>query len=140
MKIKLISSFILSWIIAFSLTSCEETSWKAGVPDCVISKIKTISQQEVSNPPTEVWKWEVDGQTYYYFTSPCCDQFDYLYDGECQQVCAPDGGITGQGDGNCPDFEGEIEKTLIWKDERQSKRGVGDSNFYPKYSTLGIKV
>ncbi len=119
MKNQLILSIILSWVIALALSSCEESSWKAGVPNCVVSKIKTISQQEVTNPPTEVWKWEVNGQQYVYFTSPCCDQYNYLYDKQCQEICAPDGGITGQGDGKCPEFEGEIDKTLIWKDERK---------------------
>ena len=30
-----------------------------------------------------------------------------------------DGGFSGFGDGNCPDFNSEIIKTLIWKDQRK---------------------
>jgi len=34
-------------------------------------------------------------------------------------MCAPDGGITGKGDENCPEFSSEIKKTLIWEDDRK---------------------
>ena len=80
--------------------------------------IDDIEKEEVRNPPTKVWKWEVDGSTYYYITSDCCDQYNYLYDENCNVVCAPDGGFTGTGDGNCPVFIEQIVSTLIWEDSR----------------------
>jgi len=42
------------------------------------------------------------GNAAYLIPSPCCDKFDYLYDGRGSIVCAPSGGLTGRGDGNCP--------------------------------------
>jgi hypothetical protein len=88
------------------------------VPNCVEKKNKKIKNEEVRNPPAKVWEWKVDGATYYYITSDCCDQFNYLYDDNCNEFCAPDSGFTGGGDGNCPQFNGEIEKTLVWEDDR----------------------
>lgn len=102
--------------ILSTLNSCEDNTTLS----CIDTKINEIKQTEVTNPPTEVWKWDVDRNTYYYFTSDCCDQFNFLYNEKCEIVCAPDGGITGNGDGSCPEFIGEIEKTLFWKDPRTS--------------------
>ncbi|WP_296620380.1 hypothetical protein [Marivirga sp.] len=111
---------IITVLILFVLTilSCEKIELEKDVPDCIESKIRKIKNEEVQNPPTEVWEWKADGMIYYYISSECCDQFNFLYDENCNQVCAPDGGISGGGDGNCPTFNEQIEKTLIWRDDR----------------------
>jgi len=110
-------TFILLGIIAMS-SNCTDSGMDMNVPDCIDTKIKEILMNDVTNPPTQVWKWENSSKTYYYITSDCCDQYNYLYTENCEIVCAPDGGITGNGDGNCPDFSSEIKKTLIWEDKR----------------------
>jgi hypothetical protein len=56
------------------------------------------------------------GQVVYYMPAQCCDIPSYVFDKDCNIICSPDGGITGQGDGRCPDFNdvataGEI----IWR-------------------------
>lgn len=89
------------------------------MPNCVERKIKKIKKEKVQNPPAKVWEWKVNGETYYYITSDCCDQFNYLYDDKCNEICAPDGGFSGSGDGKCPQFNGPIEKTLVWEDDRE---------------------
>lgn len=88
------------------------------VPDCVKKMIEAIKAEPVRNPPAEVWQWKTSDNIYYYVTSDCCDQYNYLYDEKCGQVCAPDGGFTGDGDGNCPSLQELIEKVLVWKDNR----------------------
>lgn len=105
-------------VLGLVLSSCEKLDLAVDVPSCIEEKIRDLGKEELRNPPAKVWKWEVGGNTYFYFTSDCCDQYNYLYDNECNVVCAPDGGFTGNGDGNCPDFNGEIEKTLVWEDDR----------------------
>ena len=108
-------AIIVGFLSIFS--SCEKEEIDA--PSCIIDKVREIQKEGVYNPPAQVWMWLVDGETYYYITSDCCDQFNYLYDSECNIVCAPDGGITGNGDGQCPEFTGPVEKTLIWEDTRR---------------------
>ncbi len=110
--------FILFAYIFLFLTGCEKEDCEIDIPVCIENKIEEIKMDEIRNPPAQLWKWEVDEQTYYYITSDCCDQWNYLYDDRCNVVCAPDGGITGMGDGNCPDFNEQIEKTLVWEDNR----------------------
>ena len=99
-------------------SNCSDSNTETENPDCIDIEIKEIMMNEVTNPPTQVWKWLDDGKTYYYITSDCCDQYNYLYTNDCEIVCAPDGGIIGTGDSNCPEFSSEIIKTLIWEDKR----------------------
>jgi len=113
----LAAGLLLAGLAGF-FCSCKKLDLEVSAPSCVEKKIRKIKRQEVWNPPAQVWKWEVDGQTYFYFTSDCCDQFHLLYDDQCDLVCAPDGGVTGGGDDNCPEFQGEIVRTLVWKDNR----------------------
>jgi len=104
--------------LSFIFVGCPEKDENNEIPICVEKMIAEKLSIEVSNPPTQIWKWEVDDNTYYYITSDCCDQFNNLYTSNCEFVCAPDGGFSGNGDGNCPTFSGEILKTLIWEDKR----------------------
>ena len=106
------------FIFTITISSCVKLNLAKEAPNCIENKIREIQKEEVQNPPAEVWEWKADGKIYYYFNSACCDRFSKLYDDKCILLCAPDGGITGKGDGKCPEFTGEIEKTLIWKDER----------------------
>ena len=108
---------LLIYIILF-LICCEKENCEIDIPACIDKKIEAIKMEEVRNPPAQIWEWEVDEHTYYYITSDFCDQWNYLYDEECNVICAPDGGITGMGDGNCPNFVEQIEKTLVWEDNR----------------------
>jgi len=96
--------------------SCGKS--EINIPNCIDSKITELKNAPVQNPLAEVWKWEENGTIYYYITSDCCDQYNYLYNENCEIVCAPDGGIIGSGDGNCPEFSSEVVKTLLWKDDR----------------------
>jgi hypothetical protein len=109
---------ILFIVGTFIFLSCNESDLDNEVPSCIQDKIEVFKSNEVSNPPTQIWKWETNGETYYYITSDCCDQYNYLYNKHCEIVCAPDGGFTGNGDGNCPIFSNETIKTLIWEDNR----------------------
>ena len=53
------------------------------------------------------------------FSSPCCDQYNNLYDSDCNLICAPSGGYTGKGDQKCLDFFDKAKHVkLIWKDDR----------------------
>jgi hypothetical protein len=112
-------SFAIIWLVllAMLVMDCDRSDDYEGLPMCVEKQL--TKQDAVRKPPVEVWRWNVDDKTYYYFRSECCDQYNYLFDDNCEIVCAPDGGFSGKGDGTCPQFEGQIEKSLIWKDENR---------------------
>jgi hypothetical protein len=109
---------VLFLFLLLVFSCAKDKSQIAGLPACIQTKIDIIKSLPVENPPKEVWKWQVDGSTYYYFSAACCDQYSELYDANCNLVCNPDGGFTGAGDGNCPFFSEPITKILIWKDPR----------------------
>jgi hypothetical protein len=97
--------------------SCKKDSVK--LPACIQDKIEAIKQQARYNPPATVYRYKYMDKYVFLFSSDCCDQFNYLYDMNCNMVCAPTGGITGRGDNRCPNFKTlASEETLIWRDER----------------------
>jgi hypothetical protein len=89
------------------------------VPACIQQKIEDIKAQPKWNPVATVKEYVYGGRHVYLFSSDCCDQYYMLYDGSCTYICAPYGGLSGNGDGNCPDFKNAAQfvKT-IWKDPR----------------------
>lgn len=90
------------------------------IPGWVNQLIAEFQSEPVGNPPQSIWSYEYNGQTVYYIPPQCCDQFSILYDSTGYIICAPDGGFTGRGDGQCPDFFQERKnECLIWQDSRQ---------------------
>lgn len=97
---------------------CSKTT-TASVPLCIEQKITDIKKQAKWNPPATVNEYMYNGKTVYLFSSDCCDQYNMVYDSQCNYVCAPSGGITGKGDSKCPDFNAAAKLVrLVWKDER----------------------
>ncbi len=95
------------------------TAPSASVPPWVATLIGSFQRAPVGNPPQSIYSYTYRGQTVYYVPAQCCDQFSTLYDASGQVLCAPDGGVTGQGDGRCSDFFGaRTNGVLIWRDSR----------------------
>lgn len=87
---------------------------------CEASLISHLKTEPVRNPPAELWRYGIDGATYYYITAYCCDMYSDLYDENCTLICHPDGGITGSGDGKCGELTaGLAHGILVWRDERK---------------------
>jgi len=88
-------------------------------PPWVDAKIKQMQGGPPGNPPLSLWRYEYQGRTVYYLPPQCCDQYSQLYDSKQNRICAPDGGMTGNGDGRCPDFyEKRSAQKLLWQDKR----------------------
>lgn len=83
--------------------------------------IQDLASQPVANPPASITAFTYRDQTVYFLPSRCCDIPSVLYDASGGVLCAPDGGITGQGDGRCPDFvTARRDERLIWADPRRT--------------------
>lgn len=112
------NTLLLTTLILLSF-NCKKIETPTNTPSCVKSKIREILKSPPSNPPTEVWKYQYNGETVYYFPAKCCDIPSELYNEKCQLSCRPDGGITGGGDGKCVDFfTKRSNEQLVWKDSR----------------------
>ena len=82
--------------------------------------IQQLQEEKPANPPAKIYRYTYHDQEVYYLTSRCCDVPSKLYDMYGNVLCQPDGGITGKGDGRCPDFfEQRKDETLIWEDKRE---------------------
>lgn len=91
----------------------------ATVPVCVQQRIDSIKAQPKWNPPASVYEYTYQGKKVYAFSANCCDQYNPVYDENCNYICAPSGGFTGRGDGRCIDFKtAATDEKLIWKDDR----------------------
>lgn len=106
---------LLPLVAVLAFSSCKKLNSKKN-PDCIDDKISEFTKDSTYDTGG-IWKWEVDKKWYFYVSAPCCDQFNYLYDEDCNIICAPDGGIAGTGDGNCPDWVANVpeeSKEKIW--------------------------
>ncbi|MEO6071256.1 MAG: hypothetical protein ABIN57_08865 [Chitinophagaceae bacterium] len=115
----------MKWFLAlslFALASLSRQCTKQKIdktPVCIQSKIDSIKKLPKWNPPAEVTQYTYNKKTVYLFSSPCCDQYNVVYDENCQYLCAPSGGFTGKGDGRCADFTERAKLVrIVWKDDR----------------------
>ena len=106
-------------LLAIPLMNQKCSKNKDTVSAGIQQKIEQIQKEPKWNPPAEVNEYSYEGKRVYLFSSPCCDQYNNLYDSDCKLICAPSGGYTGKGDRKCMDFfEKAKHVKLIWKDQR----------------------
>ena len=118
--------FILSFLIITACGNHKSKTAESGtgeindsIPSCIRIKIEAIKKEPRWNPPAQVDEYTYNGKTVFLFSADCCDQYNMLYDNNCNTICAPSGGITGKGDGKCSDFFKTAKFIkLIWKDPR----------------------
>ena len=92
----------------------------AKIPACIQARIDSIKKLPRFNPPAEVTEYNYYEKRVFLFSADCCDMYNSVYDENCQYICAPSGGITGQGDMKCKDFSKNANLVkVIWKDERK---------------------
>jgi hypothetical protein len=108
---------VLLLLLAFA-AGCTPPG-KSG-PPFVEQLIVQFESSPPANPPASIWRYRYRDEVVYYIPPSCCDMFGELFDESGMLVCAPDGGITGRGDGRCPDFFDERSEELrVWADNRQ---------------------
>ncbi len=106
-------------ILGLAACGARPAGEQAQVPAAVAALIQDLKNQPVANPPAYVASYEYSGQVVYYVPPRCCDIFGNLYDSAGQLICHPDGGLTGKGDGLCPDFFSlRRNEQIIWRDPR----------------------
>jgi hypothetical protein len=112
---------IIFAFLLFSIISCGDDSKENDdlIPNGIAELINDLEESPVTNPPAKIIQYEYNGNTVYYLPPVCCDIMGELYDVDGILLCHPDGGITGQGDGYCPDFfSTRTNEVMIWEDSR----------------------
>lgn len=91
----------------------------AARPGWLQKRIQAVMAERKRNPITRILSYQYRGQLVYFQSAPCCDQFSQVFDTRGRVLCQPDGGLTGKGDGKCPDFDkNKTEEKLVWQDPR----------------------
>src|ERR1035437_2670238 len=99
----------------FLLISCAENKNQgiSGMPPCLVTKIETMKSDPKVNPPQSVTQYAYKGSAVFYITAGCCDQFNPVYNIDCDYLGAPDGGITGKGMERLQTFL-QMQQTKKW--------------------------
>lgn len=112
--------FVYVSLLMLVSLSCRKDDVPSDIPACVQQQIQAIKAEPVRNPPGFISRFTYKGQTVYFIPSRCCDIPSQLLNEMCTQLCAPDGGIGGNGDGRCSDFYKEArDEQVIWQDPRK---------------------
>ena len=95
-----------------TVTSCAKVDVPKGTPKC----IKKLIKEREDHCLKEVYKYRYEGSDVYLFVPDGCpDLPSVVYSDKCGHVCNPDGGLSGNGDGRCPDFFSQItNEEFIW--------------------------
>src|SRR5262245_38984249 len=95
--------FILGVVSMFATGCGLDVATNQVPPPWLQAKILEFEKGPTSSAPSEIWKITHNGKATYYFVQPCCDWLNPLYDEQGNEICNPDGGFTGHGDGKCPE-------------------------------------
>ena len=88
--------------------------WKSSPSQWLEAKIEEYNAQEV-------WKFQHNGQTAYFFLSGCCDQYNPVFNASGKFICSPSGGYEGDGDQKCPwPADRGTNITLVWPVSNQN--------------------
>ena len=112
----IVSIFLVFFALCAIFSGCKKENTACA---CIEGKIESIKSENIWNPPAQIWQYKYNGQTVYYIPQRCCDIPSVLLDENCNAICNPDGGHSGNGDGMCSDFfTKRTNGKLIWKDKR----------------------
>jgi len=116
---RILTIVLLCLVASFKPAHAPEVTEKPQAP-WLSDLIQQLEQDAPANPPAKIYRYSYNNQEVYYLAGRCCDIPSKLFDKDGNQLCEPDGGITGRGDGRCTDFfEKRQNETLIWEDKRE---------------------
>ena len=106
-------------IVLFLLVACHREADEPTpneVPACIQLIIGQNGRGTTNDNYLAIYRYKYQKRYVYFGEADCCDQYNLLFDNNCQVLCAPNGGFTGGGDGKCPDFFKEAtEETELWR-------------------------
>ena len=108
-------------VVAGCNSSGDSTSDSAPdrLPPWLAKLTKQIVQEDITDPPSQIFRFRYKQKTVYYRTPYCCDVVGTLYNAKGDALCYPTGGYTGRGDGRCQDFvRTRSNCAAIWRDPR----------------------
>ena len=112
-----ISQKYLLLFAGIQLAACA--SEQTPLPSCLQDRIDMLKAFPPATPRASLEAFHYQGRRVYYLPPAGFDDFGLVVDEHCNTVCAPDGGISGGGDGTCPEFFLQARPDgTVWTDER----------------------
>lgn len=110
---------VLCLLVVATACARENPLAPTSTPAWLVSLTRQLEAEPVANPPAYIARYEYKGQAVYYLPARCCDIWSNLYRADGTILCHPDGGLTGRGDGQCPEFLAERKnEQIVWRDSR----------------------
>jgi len=80
--------------------------------------VNEITQGPLKYRPQQIVEYRYQGAPVFMLVAKCCDQYNRVLDVHGATICAPSGGISGRGDGECPDFyEQAVRADFEWHND-----------------------
>ncbi len=115
---KMKNVFLISCYILLFASCAPTNQGMINMPACLATKIDSLKKSPGTTLPQSVIQYSYKGAPVYYVTEGCCDKFNEVYDASCKYLGAPDGGITGKGDGKLTDFNAmATNKKIVWENK-----------------------
>lgn len=106
-------------LIVLTNLACRAPTPPDDSPVWLRELVSRLESEPVANPPAYLARYLYRGDTVYYLPPRCCDIPSLVFNLGGEVICAADGGITGAGDGRCPDFfAARRDERIIWRDAR----------------------
>lgn len=103
-------------LIALLVSLGCPTVYEPELPTCIQTLIQQKGQEKTGQSFIAIYRYKYQNRYVYFGYADCCDQFNVLFDKDCQLLCSPNGGFTGGGDGKCPNFFKEAtDRTEVWR-------------------------
>ena len=113
----------IALLVANNAFAQIEVKAQSKLPDWLKNRIAKIEATPKFAEATAIWKIKYKKKDAYLFVAPCCDQFSSLYNAAGLALCSPSGGITGRGDGKCPDsITPKTKFVVVWKLPESGKK------------------
>ena len=94
---------------------CDAVSPARDIP-WLRTKIAELEKDKDRNGDVQIFRYDYRNRHVFWITGYGDDRPSELYECDGEKICEPDGGITGKGNGKCPDFFGRRENEhRIWQ-------------------------
>ena len=110
--------WIIKYVLFLNLFCACKKFPLAKLPTCIQNKIADFERMPKDTRPFSITEYLYHNNAVYYIRSSCCDQYNPIYDSNCNYLGAPDGGFTGKGDGKPADFfANATNKKVVWENK-----------------------
>jgi len=101
---KMIFSVAVITLLFFSCSNKNGNKSNVSIPSCLSQQIALLDKKQTTDPPVQIDEYMYNNKRVFLFTAGCCDQYNTVYDEQCNAICAPSGGLDGKGDHKCENF------------------------------------